>query len=206
VGTTQVIGIFTDGTATFTVTATSNATLGATPAQLSGVQVFANNNSSGTDVVNLVIAVSDKNFTVPTGPVTLTSSFSGSSTAGAVSGGGTFVSVVDLNNNVFGGLPIGGVPSGNTFSTALQPLTIAPSFQGTVSKGGTTPGAFALSDEFAIPTLALVGGSTLNLTGTTTLGTAIPEPASLIEFTLGLTGLSLGTWLHRRKVKVKVVA
>jgi len=190
---------FNVGGTIFTVTGTSNAPLGVQPAQISQVQVALNNTTGTSAAFNLVVAVSDTNFTTPSGPTTLTSSLSGAIAAGAVSSTGTtnFQSVIDYNNNLFGGLPIGGVASGNTFSTGVQNFTITSSFNNTVAAATTATIPFALSNEFHVSSLTLGAGAQYTLTGTTTL--AVPEPATMVAALTGLPLLGIGAWARRRK-------
>jgi len=193
--------IFVDANGTtFTVTATSNAPLGTPQAQLSQVQLSINGGSAA-DLVNLVVAASDVTYTAPSGSSTVTSSFSGSTAAAPVTGSGTFVSFIDYNNNLFGGLPIGGVVSGNTDSTPTQNVTISSSFNNTVVKGTTASIPFALSNEFHIANLSIGVGAQLSLTGSTTLA-AVPAPAGIVLALTGLPCLGIGTWFRRRKAKV----
>ncbi len=191
--------VTTAGGTTIGVQGSSNAPSGSQTAQISQVQLAINNGGSGTDTFHLIVAVSDTNFKSPAGQAGLTSSLSGSVAAGAVTGTGTFQSIVDYNNHLFGGFPgiPGGASSGNSFSTGPQSFTITSSFNNTVT--GTTIATipFAMSNEFDIGNLSIGSGAQLGLTGTTTL--AVPAPPTAVLALGGLPLLGLGGWLRRRK-------
>jgi hypothetical protein len=197
-GTTSTTATFVISGTTFIVSAASNAPLGTSTAQISQVQVDINGGSSPASF-NLVVAVSDTSFTAPTGAAVLTSSLSGAVAAGAVTGSGTFNSVVDYNNNLFGGLPIGGTASGNTAATSTQTPTISSSFNNTVTAGTTATTPFAMSNEFHISNLNIGSGAIFTLNGSTTLA-PVPAPEGFVLALSGTPLLGLGYWLRRRKV------
>jgi len=179
----------------------SNSTIAsASDAQISQVQI--NINGGGlADVLALVVAVSDTGFSKPTGLSTLTSSLSGTNAAAPVSGVGTFNSVVDYNNNLFGGVLVDGTVSGNTFSTGLQPFTITSSFQNTVAANTVAAPPFSMSNEFVIGALTIGSGAQFQLTGTSTLSN-VPAPPALLLALTGLPVLGIGAWFRRRKGQI----
>lgn len=176
---------------------TGSFTQGVNSAVLSQVQTQIDALLSAVSL-NLVVAVSNTSYTAPTGGATLTSSFSGTGTL-TDTGSGTFLSVIDYNNNLFGGLPIGGTPSGNTFSTGSQPVTLASDYDGTTSARTTATTPFALSNEYDVGNLRLGAGTSAEFTGTSSLSAATPAPPTVVVLLTALPLLGFIGWLRRRK-------
>jgi len=197
-----VTGVKLAGTAVITVTATSNQPTASPFGEVSQVQVNINTGAVA-QAIDLVVRISDHGFVNPSGNAVLSSSWSGTTGAhNTVGKDGTFQSAVDYSNTLFGGLP--GVGTlGPTFLTPSQPVvvpTIAagsaflPGSTVTAAASGTPP--YALSNEFSLTHLSLGGGSSLELTGITTLSAVVPAPSGLV---LALTGLPLLGWCYVRR-------
>lgn len=191
------------GTVTILVTATSNQPANSPNAQIQQVQIDTNNSGSSAQSLALVVRISDQSFTLPVGPSTLSSSFSGTTGPNVTAPGATFQSTVDYSNTLFGGLP-GIVTPGPTDSPGPQTVIIPNIPSGTQGFNATatvhtnaTPN-FSLSNEFTLANLTIGAASSLQLTGTTNLS-AVPAPATMVLALGSLPLLGFGGWLRRRK-------
>jgi len=179
-----------------TVTGTSNQPqVGATQSQISQISTtFANMGPLPIVVPTVFIALTDTSFTQVSGYSQLSSSLSGTSGAITVAGLAAFQSAQDNNNNAGGGLtspgittPFPGAVSAGATTLNNSPVVIPAVLSGTqVINGNTatvflisTP-AYSLSNQLEISGLTLAGGAQLQLTGTTTLVSAVPAPAGLV--------------------------
>jgi len=180
-------------------------------ARVSQTNVSINNtNPAAVGVITgLVVSVTDNAFVQPPGGATanFSSSFSGTlgnnTDLGITATAGTFQSVADYTNNLFGGLPNG--PVSGSFSSSSDIVLVPAVGTGTTSFSGghdttVTVGAtpFSLSNEFRLTSLSVGAGSSLELTGITTLS-AVPAPPTVVLALGGLPVLGIGQWLRRRQ-------
>jgi len=201
------------------VTGTSNQpTAGATQAQISQISTTISTTGPGSVALpNIIIALSDKGFTQVSGAAVLSSSING--TSGALTGSAlsTFQSTQANSNLEFAGLTSPGLatavvgaglpaPGAATATVNNPPLVIASLGSGTQSIPGSTATTtttatvpFSLSNQLDVIGITLNAGAQLNLTGTTTLSTAVPAPPAAVLALTGLPFLGIGEWLRRRR-------
>jgi len=210
-----------------TVTGTSNKDDGGTQSQISQISTTFRA-TSAIALPNVIVALSDKDFSQVTGTALLSSSVSG--TSGVIGVGtalSTFQSTMANSNKLFAGLTspglntpvVGavdvkygvGVEGGAATATVNNPpVIISTLLSGTQKIDGSTAEVvtsatplYSLSNQLDIIGITLGAGAQLNLTGTTTLST-VPAPAGVVLALTGLPILGLGHWLRRRKNPVKL--
>jgi len=198
------------------VTGTSNQPQpGALQSQISQISTtFESTGVTPVVVPTVFIALTDTSFGQVSGYATLSSSISGTSGAITVAGLAAFQSAQDNNNNPGGGLtspgittPFPGAVSAGATTLNNSPVVVPTVLSGTQTISGNTATAFvistpaySLSNQLEISGLTLASGAQLQLTGTTTLVSAVPAPAGLVLALSGMPVLAFG-WLRRRLKK-----
>jgi hypothetical protein len=149
------------------------------------------NNSGQSKTLQLWATQTD--FTLPAGsPLFVESGLGGSVAKGTVGLTGIFQAYADKNNNLFGT---------TDFTNGLQDATAS----GSTFDTGSTKGIFTRSGNYSLTSVAnftLSGGGKANFSDHINVTT--PAPAAVVLILSGLPFLGIGTWLHRRKAKVRV--
>ncbi len=176
--------------------AKSNKPGGATD-NLNITSFSARNFSAG--VQNLTLVLSDIGFVtpgLPSDPVTLQSTVSGTFTSATVGDNVTFQSFADTTNTQ----QTTAIPSGSPVQSPLQTFMKMDPSLGVESFGGATTltqftptGAFSMS---SVSQFNLSAGSQVQFNGASVVSAVVPEPASLGLFTI--SGLALVGSRRRR--------
>ena len=167
----------------------TNVPVGATDANLTqSIQVTSTVGGGGT----IVLQVTDTSFPLPTHPVMMISTASGSSTA--------VTSLTQGFNSWFN-------PTNAPFAMDIPAPPISLSYTGTVSHSDTTTTAipdltpFGLTNEMTFTLEASTAGITrkMQTSGSTIIeGAAVPEPATVIGVVSALPLLAFGVWRRRK--------
>jgi PEP-CTERM motif-containing protein len=211
-----VVNIFEDGVQKGTLNAgpgVSSGTLSAFGASFGDFSItflFSTSNSPGSqsgagiqlgtvDVTNtsgsshtLTIKVSAQDFTIPSGPVTLKNTLSGSVNTGTLVSA-DFTSYMDRTNGLFGTSDVA------TPTLAFGPVGANNSFSGSNDTNTTVSSSYSISE---IGDWKLDGNSTLTVTGGNS-SAVVPEPSSVSMLAMG--GGILGAIGIYRKRRSKFV-